>query len=191
MQPEDSERLWDTFNSRANLVLRAIVACLDRVCNYYSSPTRCPCLLAGPGITHLTAFVELLKYLARELYPSSPNPIVTIQLADTSLDPRALLLLGSYVSSTTQAGAFEWQVGILVKAMREGKWLVLKDIDGASAEFLGFIGPLLDSLDDSKELSSPAKFTIPNRGQVVAAESFAVFATISRDGGSDYEPIFS
>ncbi|KAL5512832.1 hypothetical protein ACEPAG_3098 [Sanghuangporus baumii] len=130
----------------------------------------------------------LIHHLSTLIHPSSPNNVVTIHLADTSLDPRSLI--GSYVSSTTSVGTFEWKDGVLVKAMREGRWVVLKDIDRASNEVLGLISPLAESLDDIKSIGSNAFFSLGNRGTVEAAESFALFATRSVEGSgpSDFSP---
>ncbi|KAI0081619.1 midasin [Panus rudis PR-1116 ss-1] len=126
----------------------------------------------------------LLSYLASVLYPNVRNQIVTIHLADTSLDPRSLL--GSYVSSTTRPGTFEWRAGVLVRAMREGKWVVFEDIDRGSNEVLGLIKPLVESLGVDKWIGGRARMEVPNIGLVEAEESFAVFATRScnplRDG---------
>lgn len=119
----------------------------------------------------------LVNHLAGLLFPTSSNQVVMIHLADTSLDPRSLL--GSYVSSHTRPGEFEWKEGVLVKAMREGKWLLLKDIDRASSEVLGLIAPLAESLDDTRPIGSRATLSIPNRGHVEAIESFHMFATRS------------
>ncbi|KAI5117001.1 hypothetical protein M0805_002669 [Coniferiporia weirii] len=138
---------------------------------------RRPTLLTSTPSSGKTAF---LNHLALLLHPSTANHIVTIHLADTSLDPRSLL--GSYVSSSAHAGSFEWKDGVLVKAMREGKWVVLKDIDRASGEVLGLISPLVESLDDSRPIGSSAVLPITNRGSVRAAESFTLFATRSVEG---------
>ncbi|TFY83881.1 hypothetical protein EWM64_g134 [Hericium alpestre] len=119
----------------------------------------------------------LLSHLAGLLHPGAKNQIITIALADTSLDPRSLL--GSYVSSPTSPGTFEWKEGVLVRAMREGRWIVFEDIDRGSNEVLGTIKPLIQSMGLDKWIGGRAKLTIPIRGTVNAAESFAVFATRS------------
>ncbi|KAH7907327.1 midasin [Hygrophoropsis aurantiaca] len=119
----------------------------------------------------------LLSYLASTLYPDDRDHIIPVNLADTSLDPRSLL--GSYVSSPTQPGTFEWKDGVLVRAMREGKWLVLEDIDRGSSEVLGLIKPLAESLALGNWIGVRASIDVPNRGRVEAAESFALFATRS------------
>ena len=118
-----------------------------------------------------------LSHLASILYPDRSNQIVTIHLADTSLDPRSLL--GSYISSPTHPGTFEWKEGVLVKAMREGRWVVFEDIDRGSNEVLGLIKPLVESLGLEKWIGGQAEMEVPSRGLVRAASGFSIFATRS------------
>lgn len=119
----------------------------------------------------------LLSHLASTLYPDVRNQLVTINLADTSLDGRSLL--GSYVQSARSPGTFEWKEGVLVRAMRTGRWVILQDVDKGSNEVLGTLKPLVESLGVGKWIGGRAKLTIPSRGEVVASESFAIFATRS------------
>ncbi|KAI0754666.1 midasin [Daedaleopsis nitida] len=119
----------------------------------------------------------IISHLAQTLHPLSSSHIVTIHLADTSLDPRSLL--GSYVSSPTRPGTFEWKEGVLVRAMREGKWIVLEDIDRATMEVLGILKPLVESLSTDKWIGGRARLDVPSRGVVEATDSFALFATRS------------
>ncbi|KAF8890021.1 hypothetical protein CPB84DRAFT_1411321 [Gymnopilus junonius] len=119
----------------------------------------------------------ILSHLAQVLYPDTQNQIVSIHLADTSLDPRALL--GSYVSSTIHPGTFEWKEGVLVRSMREGKWVVFEDIDRGSNEVLGVIKPLIESLTVGKWIGGRARLNIPSRGTVIAHADFMLFATRS------------
>ena len=125
----------------------------------------------------------LLSHLASTLYPDVRNQLVTINLADTSVDGRSLL--GSYVQSTRTPGTFEWKEGVLVRAMRTGRWVVLQDVDKGSNEVLGTLNALVESLGTGKWIGGRAKLAVPSRGEVVASESFAIFATrspsISRD----------
>ncbi|CCL98515.1 uncharacterized protein FIBRA_00514 [Fibroporia radiculosa] len=126
----------------------------------------------------------LLSHLALVLHPESHCTIVTIHLADTSLDARTLL--GSYVSSPVHPGTFEWREGVLVRAMREGRWIVLEDVDRASMEVLGVLKPLVESLGPAKAVGGRAVLEVPNRGRVEADDKFAIYATRSltpsRDG---------
>ncbi|KAF7308633.1 Midasin [Mycena chlorophos] len=98
---------------------------------------RLPTLLTSPPSSGKSL---LLSHLAQLAHPEDPNQLIQIHLADTSLDPRSLL--GSYVSSTTQPGTFEWKEGVLVRAMRQGKWVVFEDVDRGSNEVLGVLKPL-------------------------------------------------
>jgi midasin len=119
----------------------------------------------------------LLEHLASLIYPSFRLQLVTLHLSDTSIDARSLL--GSYVSSTKKPGSFEWQEGVVVRAMRHGLWLVLEDIDRASLEVLGTLIPLIESLAVHKHIGAPASLEIPGHGRVEASEGFALFATRS------------
>ncbi|KIK69742.1 hypothetical protein GYMLUDRAFT_52909 [Collybiopsis luxurians FD-317 M1] len=136
--------------------------------------SRLPTLLTSPPSSGKTL---LLSHLAETLFPDVKNQLVFIHLADTSLDPRSLL--GSHVSSKTQPGTFEWKEGILVQAMREGKWVVFKDIDRGSNEVLALIKPLIESHGLGKWIGGRASLEVAGRGKVVAADSFAIFATRS------------
>ncbi|KAI0916947.1 hypothetical protein AcW2_007206 [Taiwanofungus camphoratus] len=125
----------------------------------------------------------LLSHLATTLYPEVRNKIISIHLADTSIDPRSLL--GSYVSSPTRPGTFEWKDGVLVRAMREGKWVVFEDIDRATTEVLGIIKPLVESLGSDKWIGGRAVLSVPSRGTVEAEDSFAIYATRSLTPSKD------
>jgi midasin len=56
--------------------------------------------------------------------------VVILNLASRTLDAKSLV--GSYVSSTEDPGKFVFVKGPLLRAMKEGKWLVCQDIDRAS-----------------------------------------------------------
>ncbi|KAL1666977.1 hypothetical protein GGF50DRAFT_125186 [Schizophyllum commune] len=140
---------------------------------------RVPSLLTSPPSSGKTT---ILQHLAGLLHPTIKNQIVTIQLADTSLDARALL--GSHVSSPTRPGTFEWRDGALVRAMRAGRWVVLEDIDRASAEVLGVLRPLAESLRVDKWIGGRARIAVPGRGEVIAHVAFALFATRSVRGST-------
>jgi len=135
---------------------------------------RLPTLLTSPPSSGKSL---LLSHLATTLHSGVKNQIVNIHLADTSLDPRSLL--GSYVSSPTQPGTFEWKEGVLIRSMREGKWVVLEDIDRGSSEVLGVIKPLVESLRLAKWIGGRASLEVPSRGRVVAHDAFLLFATRS------------
>ncbi|KAH9939218.1 hypothetical protein B0H21DRAFT_780622 [Amylocystis lapponica] len=70
--------------------------------------------------------------------------------------------------------------------MREGRWVVFEDIDRATAEVLGVIKPLVESLGMDKWIGGRATLQVPSRGRVEAEDTFAIYATRSvgpsRDG---------
>jgi midasin len=127
--------------------------------------------------------LTLIHHLATCLHPDKPNHVVAIHLADTSLDARSLL--GSYISSPTNPGTFQWRDGVLVKAMKEGKFLVLETVDKASSEVLGTIWELVESLSMSKPIGAHAEMNVLGREKIRAKEGFALFATrsVSVTGG--------
>ena len=135
---------------------------------------RLPVLLTAPSSS---GKILLLSHLASVLYPKVKSQLVIINLADTSMDARSLL--GSYVHSTRSPGTFEWREGVLVQAMRTGRWVVFQDIDKGSNEVLGTIKPLVESVGIGKWIGGRAKLSVPSREELVAAESFAIFATRS------------
>ena len=132
----------------------------------------------------------LMHHLSSLLYPRFENHVITIHLADTSLDPRSLL--GSHASSATKPGTFEWKEGVLVKAMKQGKWVVFKDIDRGSNDVLGVIKPLVESLGPGNWIGGRGTLTVPGQGLVTAHESFAIFATRSLPSkdGNHPKPVF-
>ncbi|KAE9408912.1 P-loop containing nucleoside triphosphate hydrolase protein [Gymnopus androsaceus JB14] len=80
---------------------------------------------------------------------------------------------------SNETGNFEWKEGILIRAMREGKWVVFKDIDRGSNEVLALIKPLIESHGLDKWIGGRASLEVAGRGKVVAADTFAIFATRS------------
>ncbi|KZT42641.1 hypothetical protein SISSUDRAFT_1125502 [Sistotremastrum suecicum HHB10207 ss-3] len=131
----------------------------------------------------------MIQYLSSMLYPAAQGHVLSVYLGDTSFDPRSLI--GCHVSSESNPGQFEWRDGVLVQSMIEGKWLVLEDIDRASAEVLGIILPLLESMSlPEREYGSPAIIDVPHRGQISSRPSFAVFATrsISPSSNGEFSP---
>ena len=85
-------------------------------------------------------------------------------------------LIGTYVSSPTKPGTFEWMEGALTKALRTGRWVVFDDIDRASTEMLVTISGLARSLKSTRP-GKRARLAIPSRGEIEAGDGFALFAT--------------
>lgn len=121
---------------------------------------------------------HILQYLCTQLYPSAQptHRVLTIPLADTSIDVKSLI--GTYISSTTKPGTFEWMEGALTKAVRAGRWVVFDDIDRASTEMLVTIAGITRSLRPGRH-GRRAELPIPGRGKVEAGDGFAIFATRS------------
>lgn len=164
-----------TLPSASNMIATpSAISALGEIAAHLS--LRLPILLSSPPSSGKSLFIS---HLASNLHPTTPvnELIVTVHLADTSLDPRALL--GSYVSSPTRLGTFEWKDGVLVRALREGRWLVLSDIDRASMEVLGLLKPLIESMGLGNWIGHRAGIEAPGKGRIEAREGFAMFATRS------------
>jgi midasin len=140
-----------------------------------------PTLITSPpssGKTHI------LQYLSTQIHPSHQptHRILTIPLADTTIDVKSLI--GTYVSSPTKPGTFEWMEGALAKAVRAGRWVVFEDIDRASTEMLVTVSGLARSLKIGKP-GRRGKLAVPGREEIEAGDGFAMFATRTvRQGGS-------
>ena len=79
----------------------------------------------------------------------------------------AKLLVGVHTSDSS-AGTFRWQPGVLTTAVREGRWVLIEDIDRAPAEVMSIILPQLDRNE----------LLVPNLGGYIrAADGFKIIAT--------------
>ncbi len=127
-----------------------------------TSTRRFPVLLQGPTSSGKTSMVE---YLAK----ISGNKFVRINNHEhTDLQE----YLGTYVSGPN--GHLQYQEGILVRALREGHWIVLDELNLAPTDVLEALNRLLD---DNREL------LIPETQQVVRPhENFMLFATQNPPG---------
>lgn len=77
-------------------------------------------------------------------------------------------LLGMYATSSA-SGAFSWQPGVLTKAAREGRWVLIEDLNRAPSEVLGLILPIIER----------GELTIPSRRErIKCAEGFRIIATM-------------
>jgi midasin len=122
-----------------------------------SSTRRYPVLIQGPTSSGKTSMIE---YLAKR----SGNKFVRINNHEhTDLQE----YLGSYISGTD--GKLQFQEGVLVRALREGHWIVLDELNLAPTDVLEALNRLLD---DNREL------LIPETQEVVRPhEDFMLFAT--------------
>ncbi|PSN73965.1 midasin [Corynespora cassiicola Philippines] len=122
-----------------------------------ASTRRYPVLIQGPTSSGKTSMIE---YLAKR----SGNKFVRINNHEhTDLQE----YLGSYISGTD--GKLTFQEGVLVRALREGHWIVLDELNLAPTDVLEALNRLLD---DNREL------LIPETQEVVRPhEDFMLFAT--------------
>ncbi|KKZ66310.1 hypothetical protein EMCG_07974 [[Emmonsia] crescens] len=113
--------------------------------------------LAGSGKT------SLVNEAANQMGQSSS--MITLHLNEQT-DSKSLL--GVY-STSSQAGSFSWQPGVLTKAAREGRWVLIEDLDRAPSEVLGLILPLIEK----RELIIPSR-----KERIRCADGFRVIATM-------------
>ncbi|KAJ5907726.1 Midasin [Penicillium taxi] len=77
-------------------------------------------------------------------------------------------LLGMYATSSA-TGSFSWQPGVLTKAAREGRWVLIEDLDRAPSEVIGLILPIIER----------GELTIASRRErIKCAEGFKIIATM-------------
>lgn len=81
---------------------------------------------------------SLIRYVARELGRS--DSMITLHLNEQT---DAKLLIGMYTSDNSP-GSYSWRPGVLTKAVLEGRWVMIEDIDRAPTEILSTILPLLE-----------------------------------------------
>ena len=105
---------------------------------------------------------SIIKYAAQML--GQEASMVTLHLNEQS---DLKLLLGMFTS--TSPGSFSWQPGILTKAVLEGRWILIENLDRAPAEIVSALLPLLER----KELF------VPHWGEaVVAGPGLKLIATM-------------
>lgn len=124
-----------------------------------------PILLHGlPGVGKTSLVHEMAKQLG--MYSN----MVTLHLNEQT---DAKMLIGLY-STDSKPGSFQWRPGVLTTAVREGRWVLVEDLDRAPTEVLSTLLPLIER----KEL------LIPSRGEKIqAASSFRLFATVRTSRG--------
>ncbi|KAI7963181.1 hypothetical protein MJO29_003608 [Puccinia striiformis f. sp. tritici] len=111
---------------------------------------RFPVLLSGPPSSGKNTIIQKLAchLWSTNLWSTKPTGdqsiidqtefdrnVVILNLASRTLDAKSLV--GSYVSSTKDPRKFVFVEGPLLRAMKEGKWLVCQDIDRASDYEIG------------------------------------------------------
>lgn len=119
-------------------------------------------LLVGPTGSGKTAFIRNIAYLTNNGYKR------------VNLDGQADIgdLIGKYVPEEGTVGGFRWEDGDLVKAMKEGSWILLDEFNLADPEILERINSLLD--DDGYLI-----ITEHNSEKVIPHPNFRLFAAMN------------
>ena len=105
----------------------------------------------------------IIREVARTLNQS--EEMLTLHLNEQT---DAKLLLGFYTSSV-DSGLFKWQPGVLTKAVTEGRWVLIEDLDRAPLEVVSILLPLLDRQE----------LMVPNLGGAIrASKGFRLIATV-------------
>ena len=130
-----------------------------------------PLLVTGfPGIGKTSAIEYLAKCTGRH------HSMITLHLNEQT-DCKALI--GIYANAAS-SGSFTWCPGILVKAVLEGRWLVIEDLDRAPMEIFGLILPLLER----------GELIIPNQGRTIRANpGFKLIATLRSTSNNQGEEV--
>ncbi|SCV00168.1 LAME_0G07998g1_1 [Lachancea meyersii CBS 8951] len=119
-----------------------------------------PVMLVGKAGSGKTFLINQLSK-----YTGAHETMVKIHLGEQT---DAKLLLGTYTSGE-KPGTFEWRAGVLTTAVKEGRWVLIEDIDKAPTEVISVLLTLLEQ----RQLS------IPSRGETIkAANGFQLISTI-------------
>ena len=113
--------------------------------------------LPGSGKTHA------IDSLAAQLHRSSK--MITLHLNEQS-DMK--LLVGVYTTGS-QPGSFQWNPGVLTTALREGRWVMIEDLDRIPSNAMSTLLPLIER----------GELSIPSRNELIkAAKGFRIIATM-------------
>ncbi|SCU86226.1 LANO_0C07162g1_1 [Lachancea nothofagi CBS 11611] len=119
-----------------------------------------PVMLIGKAGSGKTFLIDQLSK-----YTGANDSMVKIHLGEQT---DAKLLLGTYTSGE-KPGTFEWRAGVLTTAVKQGRWVLIEDIDKAPTEVISVLLTLLEQ----RQLS------IPSRGETIkAANGFQLISTI-------------
>ncbi|KAJ5519420.1 Midasin [Penicillium expansum] len=75
-------------------------------------------------------------------------------------------LLGMYATSSA-SGSFSWQPGVLTKAAREGRWVLIEDLDRAPSEVMGLILPIIER-GNSPSQAEGSESSVPRASKIIA-----------------------
>ena len=136
----------------------SLVANMARV--FAAHTIKGPLLLeGGPGIGKTAVVQQVAKLLGHSCERINLSANTTVEQ-----------LLGSYVPKVAGGQrVFAWQDGVLVRAIRQGKWLLLDEINLAPPEVLAAIAPLLDRWVDSLQQVEYTSMTVPRLLHIVSS----------------------
>lgn len=123
-----------------------------------------PILLSGQAGSGKTSLVHEAARLLNKL-----SSMITLHLNEQT---DAKSLLGVHTSSS-DGKSFTWQAGVLTKAIQQGRWVLIEDIDRAPAEVMGVLRPILEN----GEL-----FLANRKERVRPTDGFRILATLKTEG---------
>ena len=120
----------------------------------------------------------------RGLLAAFPDAILVSVTGDTEVSD----LIGSYVPSGPDS--FVWVDGPLVRAMEEGRMLVMDEIGLADSKVLALLYPLMDKKGEARKLLVTAN---PARGTITAKDGFGIAGTTNPNAKGVHiaEPLLS
>ena len=122
-----------------------------------------PTLVVGPPGSGKSS---IIKDIARVLCQESK--MLTLHLNEQT---DAKYLIGLHTASG-MLGSFSWQPGLLTKAVQEGRWVLIEDIDHAPRDVMSLLLPLVERNE----------LLVPNLGGYIrAARGFKLLATVRID----------
>ncbi|KAM0285289.1 hypothetical protein ACHAQH_001478 [Verticillium albo-atrum] len=124
-----------------------------------------PILLHGlPGSGKTSVIHQFAKEFGKH------SGMVTLHINEQT---DAKMLVGLY-SADSKPGSFSWRPGVLTTAVREGRWVLIEDLDRAPNEVISTLLPLIER----------GQLLIPSRGETIQASSeFRLFATVRTTKG--------
>ncbi|PWY89383.1 midasin [Aspergillus sclerotioniger CBS 115572] len=178
------ERRWNTFekqvqHARSTRAASESLSQIESLREYFTARTAEACGVLIPDSRIAAALIApepilliglpnsgkttLINDVAASMGQS--ESMVTLHLNEQT---DAKSLLGMY-STSPATGSFSWQPGVLTKAAREGRWILIEDLDRAPSEVIGLILPIIER----------GELTIASRRErVKCAEGFKIIATM-------------